>query len=220
VRAPLPGWIELGYSSDVNGIQIESITGPWASEPAAVDDAIWLVSYAALVGAIPSGTTTLSASTVAGVLSALQRHGIARAVPVGDAGASASKLRRALRSVRGNVDASPLPNLEWPIVGQVLGESLLTELLDVSSSSLRRYTAGERATPQDVATRLHVLALILTDLVGSYNEFGIRRWFGRPRAQLRDRSPQEVLGPGFDPDGAAAVEVRMLSAALLGAGAT
>jgi len=92
--------------------------------------------------------------------------------------------------------------------------------LDISKPSLQRYASGERTTPQDVAERLHALALIVSDLAGTYNEFGIRRWFERPRAQLGERSPAAMLKRGWTPDEESARRVRALAASLSGAGAT
>jgi len=98
-----------------------------------------------------------------------------------------------------------------------LGEELLAELVGVSVSSVRRYAGGSRATPQDVAERLHFLSLLIADLAGSYNDFGIRRWLNRPCTPLGGRSPASLLGE-FDPEGPAAAAVATLAATLVGAG--
>lgn len=76
----------------------------------------------------------------------------------------------------------------------------LGSLLGVSASSVQRYAAGTRATPDDVALRLHWLALVVADLSGSYNSFGIRRWFQRPRSRLKGSAPSGVLTEGWDPE--------------------
>jgi len=88
----------------------------------------------------------------------------------------------------------------------------------VSVVSLRRYVAGERPTPDIVAARAHWLALVVSDLAGTYNEIGIRRWFERPRAQLEGQSPAQSLGQGWDPDGPIADRVAALASALVGPG--
>ncbi len=113
-----------------------------------------------------------------------------------------------------------MPSGEWRPLIDVLGESLLSALLGISESSLRRYAAGTRTTPQDVAERLHFLALLIADLSGAYNEYGIRRWFKRNRATLGGRSPGDVLGPRFELDGADAERLRRLAGSLTAAGAT
>jgi hypothetical protein len=117
------------------------------------------------------------------------------------------------------LEECPLPATEWQAVRDVLDDELLMELVGASAPSVRRYAAGERATPDDVAARLHFIALVNGDVAGSYNDLGIRRWWRRPRARLDGRSPVEALGPGFDPDGPTAQTVRSLAAALVGPGA-
>ena len=126
-------------------------------------------------------------------------------------------LSGAVQQINDQLETSPQPAGEWaPVIG-TLGEDLLAELVGVSVSSVRRYTGGSRATPQEVAERLHFLALLIADLAGSYNDFGIRRWLNRPRAPLGGRSPASLLG-GFDPDGPDAAAVAELAATLVGAG--
>lgn len=81
---------------------------------------------------------------------------------------------------------------------------------------MRRYASAERATPDDVAARLHWLAMLVADLAGAYNDHGIRRWLQRPRTQLQGRSPWQWLGEAWSPDGDAAQQVRALAAVLSG----
>jgi hypothetical protein len=100
---------------------------------------------------------------------------------------------------------------------EVFGDDMLVELLGVGASSLRRYAGGERATPDEVAARLHWLAMVVADLAGAYNDFGIRRWFERPRSQLDGKSPRQTLGSAWTPEDAAAAQVRALAGVLAGA---
>src|SRR5438128_94512 len=51
------------------------------------------------------------------------------------------------------LEASPVPKFEWGGLGRVFGADDLAALLNVSASSLKRYQAGERATPDPVAAR-------------------------------------------------------------------
>lgn len=126
-------------------------------------------------------------------------------------------LSGAVEQINDQLEMSPQPAREWaPVIG-TLGEELLAELVGVSVSSVRRYAGGSRATPQDIAERLHFLALLIADLAGSYNDFGIRRWLNRPREPLGGRSPASLLGQ-FDPEGADAVAVATLAGTLVGAG--
>ena len=86
-----------------------------------------------------------------------------------------------------------------------------------SPSSLRRYAAGARRAPDSVVGRLHTLALLVADLAGAYNDYGIRRWFARPRTVLEGRSPEAVLAGEWDPDGPEAARVRRLATGVVGA---
>jgi hypothetical protein len=118
------------------------------------------------------------------------------------------------------LEESPLPRTEWVGLERVLGADLLAALVGVSSSSLRRYAAGTRDTPDDVAARLHFLALVVGDLAGSYNDVGVRRWFGRRRSQLGGQAPADLLQGAWDPQDEGPDKVRRLAAAVLGAPAT
>ncbi|MGQ0669492.1 MAG: hypothetical protein ACT4PO_07455 [Actinomycetota bacterium] len=71
-----------------------------------------------------------------------------------------------------------------------------------------------------MAARLHFLAKVVADLLGAYNEFGVLRWFDRPRAALGGRSPAEVLAGDWDPDAEGPLGVRSLARSLAGASAT
>ena len=126
---------------------------------------------------------------------------------------------RAVRRLSDQIEMSPQPSGEWTPVIDVLGEEMTARLIGSSVSSVRRYASGSRGTPQPIAERLHFLALVLADLAGSYNEFGMRRWFTRPRTALGGRRPVDLLG-SFDPDDAEASAVAELAAALPGLGAT
>ena len=95
-----------------------------------------------------------------------------------------------IRSVREDVAASPVPEAELPKLDELLGSDKLARSVGVAGSSLRRYLSHDRDTPDDVARRGHVLACVVGDLAGSYNERGIRRWFERPRPQLGGRTPR------------------------------
>jgi hypothetical protein len=91
------------------------------------------------------------------------------------------------------IESSPHPEGEWGVVRETLGDELLGDLLEISDTSLRRYAAGTRITPDDVAWRLHVVARILSALAGSYNDYGMRRWFLRPRTALDGQTPLEIV---------------------------
>lgn len=204
-------------------VRARSGGSPFAGDPEASGLALWLFSYADLLGVLGPGTTIGSAKALSTVIAALREQGIGRSVvarSVEQHGEDPARMRDVVASVHESVEMSPMPELEWPPIIEMLDDDLLVHLLGISHSSLRRYATRTRSTPDDVAARLHLLMLLVTDLAGSYNHYGIRRWFVRPRAQLGGRSPRDVLGAGFDPEGEPVAQVRSLSAALLGAGAT
>lgn len=114
--------------------------------------------------------------------------------------------------------ASPLPRQELERLGQTLDLDTIASLVGTSAVSLRRYLAGSRDAPDDVAVRIHWLALTVSDLLGAYNEIGVRRWFDRPRAALDGRSPTQALTHGWDPDDPGAVAVQALASTLAAPG--
>jgi len=124
-------------------------------------------------------------------------------------------LERAIEAV----DASPQPAGEWEPAREVLGDDLLARLLAISTSSLRRYAGGERQTPDAVAWRLHVVARILAALLGSYNAYGIRRWFERQRVALGGVAPVIVIASASSEDDERLLVVVDLAESLVGAAA-
>lgn len=171
--------------------------------------------------------TRLDAALVRRVVKALQKHRIGSdaGVVLAPLTSESSKpldaatqraVSKGLARLNEALEASATPETEWPSMREVLGDDVLVDLLRVGASSIRRYAAGERATPDDVAARLHWIAMVVADLAGAYNEFGIRRWFQRPRVQLDGKSPRQVLGDGWSPDSAAAQKVRELASVLSG----
>lgn len=175
-----------------------------------------------------AAVTNLDAASIRSLVADLQHHGIARAASVGLAplmrpgqpswdDATTRRMEDQLDRVTQALEASPAPSTEWPAMREIFGDEALAGLLEVSASSLRRYAALERPTPDTIAARLHWLAMVVSDLAGAYNAIGMRRWFERPRAQLAGHSPRAALGSAWDPDGEAAMRVRALAAALSGA---
>jgi hypothetical protein len=120
-----------------------------------------------------------------------------------------------MRAVIAALEASPAPNSEWRSVARVFDAEHLAPLLGISVSSLRRYQAGTRSTPDDVAARLHFLALVISDLAGAYNDIGIRRWFQRERTPLDDKTPGALLTGEWSPEGEGPRRVRQLAQALV-----
>jgi uncharacterized protein (DUF2384 family) len=158
----------------------------------------------------------LSPPAFLAALDALGAVGVARsAFAALEAGADPEV---ALAAIDEALAASPVPASEWSALTDVLGDDLTSKLVGVSSTSARRYRAGTRTTPDEVAERLHFLALVVADLAGAYNAVGIRSWFSRPRPQLDGRSPAALLTDGWRADDSEPRSVADLAAALVGAG--
>jgi len=131
--------------------------------------------------------------------------------------ATAAQMSAVVARLAEALDESPSPATEWAPMRELFGDEPLCALLGVADASLRRYAAGTRTTPQRTAERLHWLAMVAADLAGGYNDYGIRRWFERPRSQLDGASPRQRLGADWGVDGEPAASVRALAAALVGA---
>jgi hypothetical protein len=127
----------------------------------------------------------------------------------------ATDLAELMKQVIAALEASPAPHSEWRSVSRVFDAESLAPLLGISVSSLRRYQAGTRATPDAVAARLHFLALVISDLAGAYNEIGVRRWFHRERSLLDDRTPATLLNGEWSPEDEGAQRVRELARSLV-----
>jgi len=133
---------------------------------------------------------------------------------------TSEELANLLELMIGALESSPVPKFEWIGLARLFAVDDLAALLNVSPSSLKRYQAGERDTPDAVAARLHFLALLVGDLAGSYNDIGIRRWFHRKRTALGDRAPAALLKGDWDPDEEGPQRIRQLGRELTTLSAT
>jgi hypothetical protein len=187
--------------------------------------AIAALGRADAMGLLPADERieTLDLASFQKIVRHIHRAGIARTIrfdPAGDFMDSPPELERALDHLNTALADSPVPEFEWNRLVEVVGLELLSRLLGVSASSVRRYKASARTTPGDVADRLHALSLIAGDLSGAYNEFGIRQWFLRKRSQLAGRAPVELLKGRWKPDQPAVRKLRDLARALVSSPAT
>lgn len=216
-------WIRIGLMPKS---QSESDPAPSPHQAA-----LWfrLVSKAQAMGLVQlAAGTELDRRTLRSVLHAAKLKGLLRGqqATLGEllaARASEPPPQRAIAALEGAVEAfenSPLPDTEWTAVSGILGEAVLASLVGVSASSVKRYSASEREASDEVADRLHFLAMVVADLSGSYNELGIRRWFERPRTQLGGKTPREALGRRWQSTTPTAQQVRQLAASLVASGAT
>lgn len=206
-------------------IQIESTKGPFAKPSIAVKAARALARADAM-GLLPEHErrVTLDISTFLRLASRLRRVGIAS-----DVGAFLGSqeiehepqlLERYLDRLADALETSPVPASEWKHLVPLLRMELLPRLLGISPVSVRRYARATRSTPDDVAARLHWLALIVGDLTGAYNDLGVRQWFHRKRVQLGGQAPLETLTGTWMPDDPGPKHVRQLAYALTSSPAT
>lgn len=204
-------------------LRIESAAPPFDRPPAS-RSAVDLISRAYYAGILQAPVERhLSVKSMGDVLRQLQAHGFVPNLPAAMAALRSGDPKRVASEaevILGALEESPVPETEWRAMREVFDESLLARLLGIAPASLRRYASGGRRTPDEVAERLHFVALLVADLAGAYNPIGIRRWFQRPRAQLGGASPLEALGPDWHPAHPRAREVRALARALVGSPGT
>jgi len=171
------------------------------------------------MGLIPSDAVTdAEPATVRLLASRVRRAGIAAAAADqlhNVEAPSDEDVAALLKTLIAALEASPVPKFEWGGLGRVFDPEDLSALINVSVSSLKRYQSGERDTPDDVAARLHFLALVVGDLAGSYNVIGVRRWFQRKRSLLDGRAPVALLKGDWDPDDEGPMRVRQLARELV-----
>ncbi len=202
-------------------VHVESVGPPFNRAPGASEIARILLARAEMMGLLPdgvAGATRLDSDLLEDFADSLRSAGVATAQADRLEDARGKALAQVLRETLAAVEASPNPAGEWTPVREVLGDDDLLSVLvgGISPSSLRRYASGERETPDEVAWRLHLIARIISSLRGSYNDYGIRRWFQRPRSMLGGKTPGRRLVESTNEDDAA--EVVRLADALFGPG--
>jgi hypothetical protein len=202
-------------------VQIESAKAPFTS-PRVAFQAVTVLGRADAMGLLPADEhiVTLDMPSFRKAVRHIHRAGIARNIQLDLTDPSAPNLERALTHLNLALEESPVPEFEWNRLAEVLGLELLARLLGISASSVRRYRANARTTPDDVADRLHFLSLVTGDLAGSYNEIGIRQWFERKRAQLDGRTPLDSLKGRWKPSQPGPRCIQDLARALVASPAT
>jgi hypothetical protein len=205
-------------------IQIESAIAPFTS-PRIAFQAVTALGRADAMGLLPADEhiETLDFTSFRNALRHIHRAGIARNIQfdlANDPVNSGPVLERTLEKLNTALEESPVPEFEWNRLAEVLSLELLPRLLGISATSVRRYKAAARTTPDDVADRLHFLSLIVGDLSGAYNEIGIRQWFERTRAQLDGRTPLDCLKAPWKPGQPGPRLVQSLARALTASPAT
>lgn len=205
-------------------IRIQSVEEPFAT-PGTVRAAVSFLSRAETMGFLGDDDVDhLDIDAVRKVSDAMARAGLGSGpgalLHVPDDEISGKDIAAVLAELEDILESSPAPDREWPILNDMFGIETLASLLGISPASVRRYLRGERATPDRVAGRLHFLAMVVSDLSGAYNDFGIRRWFVRERRGLDGAAPREILSNDWDPDDSGPRRVRGLARALLGSPTT
>lgn len=186
--------------------------------------ALRLVATADAMGLIATPRSSpLDARAVRSTLDSMRRAGIGTAAEAALATSGAGATLESaewLDRMREALEECPVPRTEWKRLLGLFDADALAALLGIAPASVRRYALGARRTPDDVAARLHFLALVTGDLLGAYNEFGVRRWFERKRERLDGRAPRELLRGAWSPDDDGPRRVRALAHSLLGSPAT
>lgn len=154
------------------------------------------------------------------LLKRIREEGIANNIDFRTENVSSEEFATDVQKVYDALAESPVPHSEWPSLEKILGAELLARLVGISLSSIHRYRSGSRTTPDKIAARLHFLALVVEDLAGIYNEYGIRRWFDRKRTLLDGLSPSEILTDDWDPDSSGPTKVKNLAHTLVALSAT
>jgi len=107
---------------------------------------------------------------------------------------------RTRREIDAHLKASPPPQSEWPRLLAIFDRYELGHLLNLAPSSVARYAAGDRRTPEAVGRRVNALTRIVGDLAASHDEIALRRWFDRASPALGGRAPAQVLQGDWQPD--------------------
>lgn len=144
----------------------------------------------------------LDADAIKRVLDALQTGGLLGAQRARFAAMlrSPDKTGEAIRQLIAVLEESPVPRTEWPAMRSIFGDEALAELLGVSRSSLKRYASAERVTPSKIAERLHWVAMVVADLAGSYNDFGMRSLVRAKPKPAPWSQPSQGVRVGVEPE--------------------
>jgi len=198
-------------------IRIRSVVAP-LDRPELTEPAVNLVRRADAVGLLSDRESVerLDMALVRRIAEEASAAGVGRSAAVGILGQPGTDERLAslLQRLDDAMAASPLPDRELRGLADMFDLDTLGHLSGSSAVSLRRYVAGSRRVPDAVAERIHWLAIVVGDLLGAYNEVGVRRWFERARTSLDGRRPSDILHGDWHPDDPDVERVRRLAASL------
>jgi hypothetical protein len=181
-----------------------------------------LLRRADAMGLLDEPIRELSVEVVRKVARKLSQRGLASdlAARLATGKPSASELSRYLDAALLALDESPVPAAELTKLNATLGHEFLAAVLEISAASLQRYQSGDRQVPDPVAERAHFLTAVISALEGIYNEFGVRRWFERPRSVFDNKTARQLLGRGWTPGDESARRVLAAAESLQDLGAT
>src|SRR5690348_12932220 len=214
-------WQENGYTSEVPNIQITSIMPPFEKEDL-YPRATRLLRRADAMGLLDEPIRELSPEVMCKVARKLSKRGLASdlAARLTTGKPTAAELARYLDAALLALDESPVPAAELTKLNSTLGHELLAGLLEISAASLQRYQNGDREAPDAIAERAHFLTSVISALEGIYNEFGVRRWFERPRSMFNGQTARQLLGEGWTPADESARRILAAAESLQELGAT
>jgi hypothetical protein len=205
----------------MRNIQVTSVVHPFDESPLGTRTAE-VFRRADSMGLLHGPIDELSATSLRSVAQQLSSFGLATDVAgrLRAADPSRADLTAYVDAASEALDQSPVPTAELTKLNALLGAELLAKLIHIGSASLLRYQKGERTTPDEIAARAHYLTKIVAHLEGTYNEFGVRRWFQRSRSRLEGQSPAESLAIAWSPNDSRARDVQALAESLEHLGAT
>ena len=94
----------------------------------------------------------------------------------------------------------------WDNVQDTLGFDLMATLvtgeedLGVARHKLAEYDVNPHDLPEEVVERFNFITKIMKHIAGSFNDYGMKRWFLRRRTQLQGISPAQVLTGDWKPN--------------------
>jgi uncharacterized protein (DUF2384 family) len=209
---------------------VQSVEDPF-TKAEIVGPTLGMLKRAGAMGLLTKTITRLDLPALREVVGACRKAGIAREpgpatrfLRTGSApeDVDSGELLRFIRILTEALEESPAPPYEWKRLTSLFQseQEELAEILGISLSSLRRYSSKQRETPDDVAGRLHYLALVTGDLAGAYNDLGVRNWFRRKRVLLDGKAPKDLLGDDWRPGDPGPERVRALARSLAAGPAT
>lgn len=215
------GWQQNGYHSEVPNIQITSVMPPFEREDL-YPRATRLLRRADAMGLLDEPIRELSPEVVQKVAQKLSQRGLASdlAARLTTGKLSAAEFSRYLDAALLALDESPVPAAELTKLDATLGHEIVAGLLEISAASLQRYQTGSRQAPDAIAERAHFLTSVISALEGVYNEFGVRRWFERPRSIFNGQTARQLLGEGWTPTDESARRILAAAESLQELGAT